>query len=237
MTTTSTDPFLARDPRLVVELLRPPIWSTTLSATSNHVGIVTSWVVEVTPGATPWSIRFESPAPTPAAEVARLRDRVIDAVGLSKQDIARGIGVDRRSLSGFATGEIRPSRLRLRALEVLAESAEWALTRFGIRARDLLREDAGQGAPLDLIASGRTTVIAEMELAAEALGLVRRGAVSIQPRSANREPLYLRARETWSNRVDKPTPGGDVRPLSVYEQDLSQAAQSRPSGGPRRKDT
>lgn len=236
MTTTSTDPFHApADSREVIRLLPPVIWSTMRSATTDHLGLVRDRVVVVTPAATPWSIPFESPAPTAAEEVARLRDRVIDAAGLSKQDIARAIGVDRRSLSGFVTGEIRPSRLRVRALAVLAESAEWAATRFGVRARDVLREDAGEGAALDLIASGRTTVVNEMERAADALGLVRSGAVSVRQRSATREPLYLKARETWADRLDTPAAGGHVRAPAAYEQDLSQAAESQPTREPRRK--
>jgi hypothetical protein len=99
----------------------------------------------------------------------------------------------------------------------------------------VLREDAGEGVPLDLIASGRTTVVSEMERAAEALGLIRKGAVSVRRRSTNREPLYLKARETWSNRLDKPAAGGQVRSPAAYEQDLSHAAESAPSGQPRRK--
>ncbi|MCA1706814.1 MAG: helix-turn-helix domain-containing protein [Actinobacteria bacterium] len=234
---TSTGPFCApAEPRDVVTLLPPPICSAIWSGTSDHMGIVRNWVVVVPTVATPWSLPFQSPAPTAAEQVARLRDRVIEAAGLSKQDIARGIGVDRRSLSGFVTGEIRPSPLRVRALEVLAESAEWAATRFGVRARDVLQEDAGQGAPLDLIAAGRTSVVSEMELGANALGLVRTGAVAVRRRSPNREPLYLKARDTWSAWLDKPTAGGQVRDLTVYEQNLSDAAESRPSRGrPRRK--
>lgn len=235
MTTTSTDPFHApADSREVVRLLPPLIWSSMRSATSDHLGLIKDWVVVLTPAATPWSIPFES-QPTAAEEMAALRNRVIDAAGLSKQDIARAIGVDRRSLSGFVTGEIRPSRLRVRALAVLAESAEWAATRFGVRARDVLREDAGGGSALDLIASGRTNVVNEMERAADALGLVRSGAVSVRRRSATREPLYLKARETWSDRLDTPAAGGQVRSPAAYEQDLSQAAESQPMREPRRK--
>jgi len=236
MTSTPTDPF--RAPVAdgdVVTLLPPTVWSAAWSGTSDHVGMVASFVV-VNSGQTSWSLPYESPSPTAAEEVARLRDRIIDAAGLSKQDIARGIGVDRRSLSGFVTGEIRPSELRVRALHVLAESAEWAAARYGVRAKDVLREDTGGGVPLDLIATGRSTVVDEMERSAEVLGLVRRGAVTVRRRTSNREPLYLKARETWSNRLDKPTPGGQVRDAADYEQDLSNAVQSGPqSARPRRK--
>lgn len=237
MATTPTEHFYApAQPRDVVMLLPPPVWSAVWSGTSDHVGVVGNCILVVNAVATPWSVPFEAPAPSAAEAVARLRDRIIDAAGLSKQDIARAIGVDRRSLSGFVTGEIRPSELRVRALEVLAQSAEWAATRFGTWARDTLRHDTGEGAPLDLIATGRSTVVEELEAAGVALGLVRRGAVSVRPRVATREPLYLRARETWSNRIDKPETGGQVRDPAVYEQDLSKAVKSEEtSTRPRRK--
>ena len=154
---------------------------------------------------------------------ARLRDRILEAAGLSRQDIARGIGVDRRSLSGFVTGEIRPTEARLRALQVLADSAEWAAARYGARAKDVLRVDTGRGAALDLIAEGHTSVIGEMEEAAVAVGLVRRGSVSVRTRKTNREPLHLKAREAWADRVDRPASGGRVQDPTVYEQDLSMA--------------
>ncbi len=237
MASTPTDPFRAPvEAGDVVTLLPPTVWSAAWSGTSSHVGVVASRLVVVCAGQTSWSLPFESPSPTAAEEVARLRDRIIDAAGLSKQDIARGIGVDRRSLSGFVTGEIRPSELRVRALHVLADSAEWAAARYGVRAKDVLRENMGEGVPLDMIASGRSAVVDEMERAAEVLGLVRRGAVTVARRISNREPLYLKARETWSNRLDKPTAGGQVRDPAVYEQELSNAARLGPgTARPRRK--
>lgn len=237
MAPTPTEPFRASpDDRGVITLLPPTSCSMAWSGTSDHIGVVASCVLVAHCGPTAWSIPFESPSPTPAEEVARLRDRIIAAAGLTKQDIARGIGVDRRSLSGFVTGEIRPSDLRLRALHVLAESSEWAAGRYGVRAKDVLREDPGDGALLDLIASGRTSVADEMQHAAEALGLVRRGAVTIRTRATNRAPLYLKAREAWAHRLDKPTAGGHVRDAAVYEQDLSKAVRSGAEGTrPRRK--
>lgn len=236
MATTPTGPFHApARAGDVVTLLPPSFWSAAWSGTSDHIGMVASGAIVVNTMSTSWSVPFVSPVRTAAEEVAHLRDRVIDASGLGKQDIARGIGVDRRSLSGFVSGEIRPSGPRLRALQVLAESAEWAVARYGVRAKDVLREDTGNGAPLDLIASGRTTVVDAMERAAEALGLVRRGAVSMRTRVSSREPLYLKARQAWSNRLDKPTAGGQVRDPAVYEQDLSNTARSLPVARPRRK--
>lgn len=236
LTTTSTDPFRAVLQEVGVTLVTPMLWTTAWSGTSDNAGMITDRVVLVNTAPTSWSVAFESSSPTAAEEVARLRDRISEAAGLNKQEIARGIGVDRRSLSGFVAGEIRPTEPRLRALNVLADAAEWAAARFGTRASDVLRQDSGKGSPLDLIASGRTGVMDEIQRAAEALGLMRRGALTIRERIPRREPLYVNARAKWSNRLDKPAAGGRVRDPAVYEQDLSQAPPSQPtSGRPRRK--
>jgi transcriptional regulator with XRE-family HTH domain len=237
MAPTSTDPLrAAAEPSDVMTVIPPLIWSTAWSGTSDHVGPVLTCVVTSVVPPTSWSLPFESPAPTAAEEVARLRDRILEATGLSRQDIARGIGVDRRSLSGLATGEIRPTEARLRALQVLADAAEWAAARYGARAKDVLRTDAGKGAALDLIAEGHTSVISEMEEAAMGLGLVRRGSVSVRARKTSREPLYLKAREAWADRVDKPAAGGRVQDPAAYEQDLSRAKPAPRSTRPRRRD-
>lgn len=237
MAPTSTDPFRAvSEPSEVMNVIPPLTWSTAWSGTSDHVGPVITCVVTSVAPPTSWSLPFESPAPTAAEEVARLRDRILEATGLSRQDIASGIGVDRRSLSGFTTGEIRPTEVRLRALQVLADAAEWAAARYGARAKDVLRADTGRGRALDLIAEGQTSVVSEMEEAAMALGLVRRGSVSVRPRKTKREPLYLKAREAWTDRVDKPVAGGRVQDPAVYEQDLSQAKPApRPTRAGRRE--
>lgn len=230
MAATSTSPFRApAEPGSAVTVLPPLAWSAVWSGTSDHIGLLANCTLAPIDLQTSWSLAFVSPASTAAEEVARLRDRISDSAGLTKQDIARGIGVDRRSLSGFVTGEIRPTDARLRALRVLADAAMWAASRYGVRARDVLREDLGDGAPLDLIAEGRSDVVREMELAAEVLGLVRRGAVSVKSRRTNRDPLYLKAREAWSDRIDSPAPGGRVRDSAIYEQDLSEAPLTPPA--------
>lgn len=237
MAPTSTDPFRAvSEPSDVVTVIPPLTLSTSWSGTSDRVGPVSTCVVTSVAPSTSWSLPFESPAPTAAEEVARLRDQILEATGLSRQDIARGIGVDRRSLSGFVTGEIRPTEARLRALQVLADAAEWAAARYGARAKDVLRANAGQGAALDLVAEGHASVVTKMEEAAMVLGLVRRGSVSVTPRKTNREPLYLEAREAWADHVGKPAAGGRVQDPAAYEQDLSRAKPAPPSTRPRRRD-
>jgi hypothetical protein len=72
-----------------------------------------------------------------ADEVRQLRDRIC-SYGLTRQDIAHALRVDRRSLSGWVSGEIRPTPERLLTLNVLAELvADVDAERPG-RARDVL---------------------------------------------------------------------------------------------------
>lgn len=222
--------------RDTITLVSPPFVDPSWRGTSDHVGVVCGVVVKLSRLATSWVVPYDAPAASPAEEVARLRDRAIEAAGVTKQDVARAMGVDRRSLSGFVAGEIRPSAQRLHALQVLAESAEKAAARFGVRAREVLAHEEHGQSVLDLIAAGRVSLTGEIAAAAADLGLVHQGVVAVRRRPAGREPLYLRARELWADRVDKPTAGGTVRDLAMYEQDLSRAAPAPVSSPrPRRK--
>ena len=231
--TTSTSPFRA-PLEAGVRVLLPLTWSAGWTGTIDHIGLIQADLMNLDLQ-TAWTCAFATPAPTAAEEVARLRDAISDAAGLTKQEIARGIGVDWRSLSGFVTGEIRPTATRLRALQALADAATWAASRYGARARDVLSHDAGAGSALDMLAGGRTDVFADLEAAAASLGLVRRGEVTTRSRRTGRPPLYLEAREAWADRVDQPAQGGEVRNQSVYEQDLSEALPSPAHQQPRRR--
>ncbi len=66
-----------------------------------------------------------------AQVVVGLRSQIEQSSGLSRQEIARILGVDRRSLSGWASGETPPSERNLNRLRTLATVAE-RLARLGI---------------------------------------------------------------------------------------------------------
>src|SRR5207237_5048237 len=86
----------------------------------------------------------------PAAEVRALRDR-ITAHGLSRQDVARAAGVDRRSLSGWAKGDIRPGAERLEVLRTLSALANAIDAERPGRARELLLARRGRVALIDQV--------------------------------------------------------------------------------------
>lgn len=204
-----------------VVVLRPLGWSPSPPGTSDRFGIGASWLPTLSNDPTTGARTFAASPRSDADEVIRLRDRIQETSGLTRAEIARSIGVDRRSLSGFATGEIRPIESRLRALRAVGDAADWASTRYGARAAAVLRADAGGVPPLDLLAKGQTDVIEAMRNAARRLGLVATGTVTITRRSPSRQPLYQMAKRAWAGQLDQPTAGGQVRDPSTYEQDLS----------------
>lgn len=218
-----------------------PIETLSWSGTSSYVSViaVAAWVSEARArvlGAdrTTWPTPFSEPTVSKAGEVEQLRDAIARACGLTRQDIARAIGVDRRSLSGFVSGEIQPTSERLALLRSLADVAAWTAERFGKRAREVLTAEGDRGCPLDLVATGLTDLKDAIESAAQAAGVIARAPVTIRHRKHG-EPLYLRARDVWSGRADLPTRSGVVRDPEVYEQDLAEAAVTSEARGRNRR--
>lgn len=219
----------------VVEVLVPPVWATPWVGTTDRIGPSTAVRVVSPIESTAWTAPAGIALSTSAAEEVReLRDCVTRRAGLTRQDVARALGVDRRSLSGYVTGEIRPTEDRLQALRALDALVLELEPRFGARLREVLKCDVGHGTPLDLIAMGRLDLAEDIELAASRITDPPRVVVR---RRAHGKPLYLHAREKWADRVELPTAGGVVRKPETYEQDLSEAVSSeRPTPRrPRRK--
>ncbi|WP_208027474.1 helix-turn-helix domain-containing protein [Rhabdothermincola sediminis] len=88
-------------------------------------------------------------------EVVELRDLICLRGGLTRQQVARCLGVDRRSLTGWANGTIRPTQERVEALRFLWHLVEEIDNEFPGRTRDVLL-GTGSGEPLfNAIADGR----------------------------------------------------------------------------------
>lgn len=159
------------------------------------------------------------PAADPAAEVRTLREH-IGRHGLSKQEIARAIGVDRRSLSGFAKGDIRPSRERLELLRTLADLTDAIAVERPGRVREIVLARRGRLALIDLLATAGRPILATWRTwvaRSEATVLVRR-------REAQAEPLWAPAsRALLEGRLGAPPRAHTIRPASAYETDLSEA--------------
>ena len=202
--------------------------------TSDHLGFsvdrpvvhspTTSWVTTTTPA-----------LPTIAEEVRALRDSIVDLAGLTRQEIARSIGVDRRSLSGYVTGEIRPTDERLHMLRELAEVAGWTANRFGERAREVLRGMYSDASPLDLIATGQPATRESLDAISRVLRPASPQLLAVK-RRASHPPLHIHALAVWGDETNQPERANTVRDESVYEQDPSEAAHPpEPPPRPRRK--
>jgi transcriptional regulator with XRE-family HTH domain len=217
-------------------LLVPALLEADAFGTSDHIGFSTGCRVASDTGKTTWFMSGRAMIKALAGEVEQLRDRVGERTGLTRQEIARAIGVDRRSLSGFVTGEIRPTEVRMLALRALADNADWTVEQFGEHAREVLRGKSPESSPLRLIAEGRTDIRRELQAAAEQAGLGSIGRVTIQSR-ASREPLYLKAASAWSTTGHLPSRLGTPRDDAEYDQDLSKAAAAPmpPPERPRRR--
>ena len=180
--------------------------------TSDHGGIASGF-----------DVRFLQPTSSPASamsseyfrseEVSRLRDQIIDAVGMTRQEIASALGVDRRSLSGFASGEIRPSPARLDSLRLLAKVALHAAARWGERARDVLLSANDGRSLLDRLGSGEVSTFAWLDSITTAT--VR---PEFERRATRARPLYEVVRGGAT-----PARSRVVRDPSTWGQDLSES--------------
>ena len=217
-----------------VFLLCLPTDSSDPYGTSGHLGFSADWSL-VQHQSTSW-VALAVPAPrTVPNEVRELRDRIIGVTGLSRQEIARSIGVDRRSLSGYVSGEIRPTDDRLRLLRELADIAEWSAERFGDHARELLRGTSHGRPILDLIGEPGGDIRRTLAAIAHASGFGRSPTIRIEARPA-RPSLHRHALSVWSGDSSLPERGGTPRAGTVYEQDLSTAPQApEPRVRPRRR--
>jgi transcriptional regulator with XRE-family HTH domain len=74
----------------------------------------------VAAGMLSWQPRTDAPRETVANEIRELRDEIQRGGGLSRSEIAQLVGVDRRSLSGWASGETSPSAANIDRLRTLA---------------------------------------------------------------------------------------------------------------------
>ena len=88
-----------------------------------------------------------------AGEVQRLRD-LAHAAGLSRIVLARLLGVDRRSLSGWASGEMRPTPDRVAAVQSISRVLAEIQSEYPGRARDVLAVRRGSRTLIDSVSGG-----------------------------------------------------------------------------------
>ena len=168
-----------------------------------------------------------------ADEVRQLCDDIRKR-GLTRQEIARGIGIDRRSLSGYASGEINPRPERLEALRILERISREIDAERPKQARDVLLMPRGHETLLDVVASGHyaaatawRTWIARLE-----------ALVEIRPRATKGDPIWSAAAKAFANgQLAVPARASTVRPSDAYEMDMAEAEAfaEEPEAGRRRR--
>jgi transcriptional regulator with XRE-family HTH domain len=168
-----------------------------------------------------------------AEEVRKHRDDISRRTRLTRQQIARALGVDRRSLSFWVSGSSAPGSERMERLRALAALVrEIDIARPGVATEILLARHGGQDA-LDMIAQGRFDR-AQNWRSLESMPSVR---ISPRGRGDRKSPLFASAFEAArTGTLHAPKRVATVRYAAEYEQDLSLAEIAFPDemSGPRR---
>lgn len=156
-------------------------------------------------------------------EVQRLRDDITRRTRLTRQQIARGVGVDRRSLSAWVKGVTTPSADKLERLRMLAAVVQDIEATGKGRAAEILLSRTEDRDLLDHIAAGHLRYVNDWQLLQ---GTLSRTIVSRRP---TKRPLHQNALEAFHR--------GELHPLgrattihreSDYEQDLAKADRIMP---------
>ncbi len=170
-------------------------------------------------------------APRPVRdEVKQLRDEIARRTRLTREQIARALGVDRRSLSAWVKGESAPGADKLGRLQLLADVVrDIDATEPGSATEVLLSRTGGQDL-LDHIASGRFAHARDWQL-------LRGSApsVTIVHRRSSKRPLHQNALDAYLRGELRPLGrAATTHPESDYEQDLSRAERLMPDEPVRR---
>lgn len=148
-------------------------------------------------------------------EVVELRDLICLRGGLTRQQVARCLGVDRRSLTGWANGTIRPTQERVDTLRFLWSLVEEIDNEFPGRTRDvLLGTEAGE--PLfNAIADGR---IADAANWRNRMTGEPQHSVQVTTRHSTRRSLYEPALVALlAGQLTAPERRPTLRPEDTYE--------------------
>lgn len=170
-----------------------------------------------------------------ADEIRTARDR-LRRLGLGRRQIARGLGVDRRSLSGWATGQIRPTPERLEALRTLVAVAMAIDAERPGRVPEIMLHRRGDSDLLDQLTRGRIQVFEDWRnwtAQPAATATVTARALVGAP-----EPIWAAAaRAVAEGRLQPLERRPTVRADETYEMDLAAAEDfvEGPEGRPTRR--
>lgn len=186
------------------------------------------WRIDVS--STDTGITYENTPRPVREEVQKLRDEIARRTRLTREQIARALGVDRRSLSAWVKGESAPGVDKLGRLQLLADVVrDIDASKPGSATEVLLSRTEGQDL-LDHIASGHLAHARDWH----AWRGVAPSVTAVRRRSAKR-PLHQNALDAYLRGELRPLGrAATIHPESDYEQDLSRAERLMPDEPVRR---
>lgn len=166
-----------------------------------------------------------SDLPRPVREdVQRLRDDVARRTRLTREQIARAIGVDRRSLSAWVKGVTTPGIDKLERLQLLADVVRDIDATEPGRATEVLLSRSGSKDLLDHIATGHLSRAQDWKVFQGTAP-----SVTFQHRPPKKRALHQRALDAYlRGELHQIGRASTLRPESDYEQDLAQAERLMP---------
>lgn len=175
-------------------------------------------------------ITYSGPPRPVREDVQKLRDEIARRTRLTREQIARAIGVDRRSLSAWVKGGATPGADKLERLQLLADVVrDIDASEAGRATEVLLRRSDGQDL-LDAIAAGRFSRAQDWKLLQGTAP-----SVTIEHHPPRKPPLHQRALEAYLRGELHPIGrAATLRPESDYEQDLAKAERLMPDEPVRR---
>lgn len=170
--------------------------------------------------------------PRPSSEeVRRFRDEISRRTRLTRQQIARAIGVDRRSLTAWVNGSSVPGPDRLERLRFLAGLVREIDAAQPGRATEVVLARRRGGDVLDLVAAGRFAEAHNWQSMEPAEPSVR---VTPCHRAPPKPPLHAAALAAFrSGQLSVPPRARTIREVADYEQDLERAEAIFPDEAPR----
>ncbi|MHB8296457.1 MAG: helix-turn-helix domain-containing protein [Acidimicrobiales bacterium] len=169
--------------------------------------------------------------PRPSSEeVRRLRDEISRRTRLTRQQIARAIGVDRRSLTSWVNSSSVPGPDRLERLRFLAALVrEIDALKPGRATKVVLARRRG-GDILDLVADGRFAEAQNWHAMVPGVPSVR---VTRQHPAPRKPPLHAAALAAFrSGQLSVPPRARTIREGGDYEQDFEEAETIFPDESP-----
>lgn len=186
------------------------------------------WRIDVS--STETGITYVSTPRPVREEVQKLRDEIARRTRLTRGQIARALGVDRRSLSAWVKGEATPGADKLERLQLLADVVRDIDATEPGSATEVVLSRAGGEDLLDHIAAGRFAHARDWQ--------ALRGSapsVTIVHRRSTKRPLHQNALDAYLRGELRPLGrAATIRPESDYEQDLAQAERLMPAEPVRR---